>query len=130
MKKYKINIDIYKVVLEIWVGGTEKEFCEKISKLEEDINIIEDGCLGMYITIYENKNKNKVKTRIIWIGEKDKYILYHEIFHAVCAIMSYKNIHFVEDMKRNYVVAPEEAYAYLFEFLIKEADKKLKNIKL
>lgn len=127
MKIYKIRIDVYRVVLEMWVGGTEKEFVEKMKKWGE--YIIEDGRQGMYIDIKEKENKNRIAKRIIWIEKRDRYILYHELFHAVCAIMSFKNIHFVETTNALYHHSPEEAYAYLFEFLIREADKIIFNEK-
>lgn len=125
MKKYKIYIDVYNIILEVWIGGTEKDFCKEIKQLGEDL--VEDGATGSYVEIYDKNHKARIIKRIIWSKNKNKYILYHEIFHAIIEILSYINIYLVKDTQERYIGTSQEPYAYLFEFLIREIDKILKK---
>lgn len=119
MRKIKIKIDVYDISLTVLYGGIEKEFIKWAEKNGFG-KIDEGGCEGFY---GERAEKNgKVKERLLWVcSEKDKnklrgYIV-HEVFHAITAIMSYKNIHLVETEKGAYHHSTDEAYAYLMEFL-------------
>ena len=127
MKKLKIKIDVYGVTLEVWHGGTEQEFVKAMNKIQKDC-MIEDGRNGCYqYFCLDKKSPKRVTRRILWIGEKEKNVtLIHEIFHATCEILAYKNIHLVRHADETYVKDPEEAYAYLTEFLYREISAKLK----
>ncbi len=129
MKIYKIPCEIYKAEIEFWIGGTEKEFVAKIKKLGE--NLIEDGCLGTYVCIYE-KNSPKIKNRILWVEKypktiADRAILVHEIIHLVFNLLSYKNIRPVQDENSVYLGTTVEPYAYLVEYFYREIFKRLKS---
>lgn len=129
MKKYKIKCDVYDFELNLWIGGTEKQFISKIKELGEDL--IEDGCKGMYILIKE-KESVRVKQCIIWIEKyprsiEDKAILVHEIMHAVFSILSYKNIRPIQNDVGEFMPTSEEPYAYLMEFLYRKIFELLKK---
>jgi hypothetical protein len=119
IKEYKLDIPIYDCKLDVLIGGSEKDFINKVKKWTK---ITEDGRLGCYNTI-KKKNSDKVIKRILWIGRKDKCLILHETFHAVAEIMAYKGIRLVEDTKGNYVNPPEEAWAYLLEYIFKKIIK-------
>lgn len=126
MKKIKLKIPIYDVILEVWKGETEQEYVKQINKIQKDC-LTEDGRNGSYVYFnLDKKNPKKVTRRILWIGDKEKIpTLLHEIFHAVCEILAYKNIHLVRHSDETYVKDPEEAYAYLLEYLYSEVIKKI-----
>ena len=118
MKIYKIYCDVYHLTIDLWVGGTEKDLVAEAKKIGQEM--MEDGTLGTYFDI-KKKDSQEITKRILWVGKKpktivDRAIFVHEIFHMVCAILSYKKIllEFYKDEK--YIQSIEEAYAYLMEF--------------
>ena len=125
MKIYKIQVPIYNVVIELWIGGTEQDFVERMKKLGEEL--IADGTLGCYIAIRDKKTKAKIQKRILWIQENNDLHLVHEVFHATSEIMAYKGIDLIKDTREEYIPATEEAWAYLMEYLYKKCREKLNN---
>ena len=129
IKKYKIAIPIYDVVLDIWIGGQEKDFIAQINKkFQEDLEkMIEDGRSGCYVSFKMNKkNKERITDRVLWIETYNEEIIIHEAFHFVAELMAYKNIHLIETTNYMYHHSSEEAWAYLLEYLFKEIKKKLR----
>lgn len=126
MKKFKVKIDIFDIYVDFWIGGTEEEFCKAIKK-QFKTTFVEDGAKGMYCEFANKKNKNKIKDRIIWVAsdKKQKYCLIHEISHAVFDILSYHNIRLIVNDLDRYIGTSTEIYAYLTDFLVEEADKRL-----
>ncbi|MEK7124074.1 MAG: hypothetical protein AAB877_00090, partial [Patescibacteria group bacterium] len=107
-------------------GGPDQELITKINKTQKD-TLFEDGRAGVHFTLHDPKNENIVVKRILWIGEKEGAdTLIHELFHAVCEIMAYKNVHLERMKDGSYLTSPEEAYAYLLEFFWREVNKRVK----
>ena len=128
LKKYKIPIELYDTFLEVWVGGTEKAVIDYVNKEENDKDnpYILDGRSGAYFAIKDKTREGRIKRRILWIEYKKPELIVHELFHAVCEIMAYKNIHLTKNMAEKYVKDSEEAYAYFFDFLYRKVMKLLK----
>lgn len=128
LKKYIIPIELYFTQLEIWIGGTEKEMVDYVNESEgkKDGEWVLDYRSGAYFVIKDPVHKGRIKQRIVWVEKKDPTVLLHELFHAVCEIMAYKNIHLTKYSDETYVKDSEEAYAYLIEFLYKKSMSLIK----
>jgi len=124
LKKFSVQCDLYDFVLDVWVWGDEYALREELRKMGEDH--APDGRNGGYFIIKNPTNYNRVSRRIIWIEEFKEDLLIHELLHAVCEIMMYKNIPLTEDETEEvYHVATEEAWCYMLEFLYREAKKQI-----
>ena len=125
MKTYKIYCPIYDVTLDFWVGETEKDFIHRVKKLFNE-TLIADGRSGCFVSFNKNKKvPQRITHRILWIEKPDKFILLHEVFHAVTNILAYKNIHLTLTTEDMYEHSSDEVYAYFLEYLYKETLKKL-----
>lgn len=116
IKEYKLQIPIYDCEIDVWIGGTEKDYIQKVKKYGV---VTEDGRIGCYWAI-KKKDSNKVVRRILWVGKKNNYLILHETFHAVVEIMAYKNILLIENTNGEYMDSTEEAWAYFLEWLYKK----------
>ncbi len=119
LKKHKLKINPYDKILEVWIGGTEKEYItemKKYTKKSHEWN--EDGRLGCYISLKLDKNQpSVVSKRVLWVGKKDIGTIVHESFHATSEIMSYVNAKLVETSTGEYHGWSEEPWAYLQEYI-------------
>ena len=124
MIKFSIRLSIYKTTIDVFIGGTEDDRKEFLTRFYDGDNlkyIIDEVKANDATTIIHHKTENIIillnespKTNNFWMS-----ILVHETSHATRKILQRINTPYTDET--------EEVYAYLQQFIFEEILNNLDN---